>query len=289
MPEMIRPYPAPYEPGTITRSGNCRSFTAIHSKGGSTRGQSVVTFTGAPTYGMMLQYQVDLTKAVNGQVSTSTGLFTYNRSGSVASLADMLLKFAAHLNRFHDIAPTSVTGTTITILSDYFGFTPNLTIQTPSITAANVPTIATAPGLLQAGDLVVLTPTPLGFTTLPFRTANITAGTLFGVAMKAQGARDNDGRDQVYDILTEGYVSATCGGTTAKTPAITNINVFSDGTRPGMLSFGGLSHGATVSLSIGTANTAGVPLTPVNIGRQIRAITADVLPGQTFEVQLMGI
>jgi hypothetical protein len=249
----------------------------------------VVTLTGTPAYGLLVQYQLDLANVLNGQVSTQAGLFTYNRSSATASLADFIAKFASHLARFHDVEATGVTATTLTLRSEYFGFTPSLTIQTPSITAANVQTLATGSMLLTPGDLVCLVPGQLGFTVAPFRTANITAASLFGITLKGNHSRANDGRDQVYDILTEGYVACQCGGTTAKTAATATLTAFTDGNRPGMLGFGGLSHGATVALSIGTSNSSGSPLTPVNISRQLRAITADVLPGQTFEMQVMGI
>lgn len=289
MYDAIRPIPTAYEAGTITRSGNARSFPAVHSKGGATKGSTVATLTGTPAYGLLLQYTIELTNVLNGQVSRQDGLFTYNRSGAAASLADLIVKFASHLARFHDVEAIGATATTLTLRSDYFGFTPNLVIQTASITAANVATPALAPAVLVPGDLVVLLPTQMGFTALPFRTANITAGSMYGVTLKGLNTRANDGRDQVYDILTEGYVSCQAGGTTVKSAATTALTVFPDGNRPGMLGFGGLSHGATVALSISAANTSGAPLAPVNIARQVRAITADVLPGQTFELQMMGI
>jgi hypothetical protein len=286
---LLSPLATEYMPGQVTRSGGHKSVTAIHSKGGSTRGQSVITFTGTPAYGSLVQYQVDLTRTSNGQVSNSTGLFTYHRGPGAASLADFLIKFASHLTRYHDVESIAVTGTTITIRSDYYGFTPNLIISTPGITAANVATGAVAAGHLYPGDLVVINQSTSGFIALPFRTANITAASLFGVTLRDMKECAKDGRDGIYDILVEGYVAALCGGTTAKTPATTTLNAFTDGNRPGMMSFGGLSHGATVSLSLSAVNTSGAPLTPVNISRQIRAITADVLPGQTFEIQLSGI
>jgi len=285
----IRPIPGAYEAGTITRSGGYKSFPAVYSKGGSTKGSSVVTLTGTPAYGLLLQYCVELTNVLNGQVSMQMGLFTYNRSSATASLADLITKFASHLVRYHDVEVIGTSATTITLRSDYFGFTPNLVIQTPSITAVNVQTVATAPSLLIPGDLVVLTPNQLGFTVVPFRTANVTATSFFGIALREQGVRANDGRDQVYNIMTEGYVASQAGGTTAKTAATATLSVFTDGTRPGMFGFGGLSHGATVALSIGTPNQSGSPLTPVNLSRQLRPITADVLPGQTFEMQIQGI
>jgi hypothetical protein len=249
----------------------------------------VVTFTGTPVYGLLLQYTVDLTNASNGQVSTQVGLFNYSRSSAPASLADLISDFAAHLARYHDVEVIGASATTLTIRSKYFGFTPSLTIQTASITAANVQTAATAPGLLVPGDFVVLTPTQLGFTVAPFRTADVTATSFYGITLREPMARANDGRDQVYSILTEGYVACQCGGTTAKTAATTAIGIFTNGTRPGLCSFGGLSHGASVAVQISIANQTGTPLAPVNLGRQLRPVTADVLPGQTFEMQIRGI
>jgi hypothetical protein len=289
MYDAIRPTPGAYEAGTITRSGGHKSFPAVYSKGGATKGSSWVNLTGTPAYGLLLQYTVELTNALNGQVSTQIGLFTYSRSSTTASLADFITKFASHLARYHDIEITGTGATAIMLRSGYFGFTPSLTIQTPSITAANTLTAATVPSLLVPGDLVVLTPTPLGFTVAPFRTTNVTATSFYGIALREHGVRANDGRDQVYNILTEGYVASQCGGTTAKTASTATLSVFTDGTRPGMFGFGGLSHGATVALSIGTPNQSGSPLTPVNLARQLRPITADVLPGQTFEMQIQGI
>lgn len=289
MSDLIRPIPCTSEPGAITRSGGYNSFPAVHSKGGSTKGSSVITFAGTPAYGLLLQYSVELTNVLNGLVSLQYGLFTYNRSSATASLADMIGKFASHLVRYHDVEVIGTSATTLGLRSDYFGYTPNLVIQTPSITAANVPTVATAPSLLVPGDLVVLAPSPSGFTVVPFRGTNVTATSFFGITLREKGARANDGRDQVYNILTEGYVASQAGGTTAKTAATAALSVFTDGTRPGMFGFGGLSHGATVALSIGTSNQSGAPLTPVNLARQLRPITADVLPGQAFEMQVRGI
>jgi hypothetical protein len=289
MYDSISPIPGAYEAGTITRSGGYKSFPAVHSKGGSTKGSSVVTLTGAPAYGLLLQYTVELTNVLNGQVSTQIGLFTYNRSSATASLADFISKFASHLTRYHDVEVIGTSATTLTIRSGYFGFTPSLTVQTPSITAANVLTAATAPSLLVPGDLVVLTPTPLGFTVVPFRTANVTVTSFYGVTLREQGVRANDGRDQVYNILSEGYVASQAGGAGTKTAASATLSVFTDGLRPGMFAFGGLSHGATVALTIGSHNQSASPLTPVNIARQLRPVTVDVLPGQIFEMQLKGI
>lgn len=289
MYDAIRPTPTTYEAGTITRSGSFRSFPAVHSKGGATKGSTVVTLTGTPAYGLLLQYTLELTNILNGQVSRQDGLFTYNRSSTTASLADLIVKFASHLARFHDVESIGVTGTTLTLRSEYFGFTPTLLIQTASITATNVATLATAPAVLVPGDLVLLLPTPMGFTVLPFRAENITVGSLYGITLKGHNTRANDGRDQVYDILTEGYVSVLCGGTVTKNSTTASLNVFTNGSRPGMFSFWGMSHGATSAVTLSTANTAGTPLAPVNISRQIRAITTDVLPGQTFELQVMGI
>lgn len=285
----IRPIPGAYEAGTITRSGGYKSFPAVYSKGGSTKGSSVVTLSGTPAYGLLLQYCVGLENVLNGQVSMQIGLFTYNRSGATASLADLISKFASHLVRYHDVEVIGTSATTLTLGSKYFGFTPRLTIQTPLITATNVQTAAVAPSLLVPGDLVVLTPNQLGFTVVPFRTANITATSFYGIALREHGVRANDGRDQVYNILTEGYVASQCGGTVAKTAITPVLYVFTDGQRPGMFGFGGFSHGATAFAATSTTNQSGSPLTPVNISRQLRAITADVLPGQTFEMQIQGI
>lgn len=288
----ISPIPGTYEAGTITRSGGYKSFPAVHAKGGSTKGSSVVTLTGTPAYGLLLQYSVELTNALNGQVSMQTGLFTYNRSSATASLADLISKFASHLARYHDLEVIGTSATTITLRSEYFGFTPNLTIQTPSITAANVQTAATAPSMLVPGDLVVLTPTQLGFTVTQYRTSAVTAASFYGITLREPGVRANDGRDQVYNILTEGYVASQAGGTTAKTASSNLLYIFGDGSRPGMFSFGGLSNGATTleRATVATTNASGSgPITPVNISRQLRPITADVLPGQTFEMQIQGI
>jgi hypothetical protein len=230
-----------------------------------------------------------LTNVLNGQVSTQIGLFTYNRSSATASLADFISKFASHLTRYHDIEVIGTSATTLTIRSGYFGFTPTLTIQTPSITTANVQTAATAPSLLFPGDLVLMTPTQLGFTVVPFRTANVTATSVYGITLRENGVRANDGRDQVYNILIDGYVASQCGGTGAKTEATTAIGIFVNGTRPGMFSFSGLSNGATTAIYPSFANHSGSPLTPVNLSRQLRPITTDVLPGQTFEMQIRGI
>lgn len=281
--------PGDYLPGMVTRSGGYRSISALYSKGGSTKGTSVVTFTGTPTYGSIIQYTVELTNALNGQISTSQGLFSYDRSSTVASLADMLGKFASHLQLYHDLEVFAVTATTLSIRSAFWGFTPLLSIQTPGYTSVNVPTSATAPSLLHPGDLAILVPSATGFSALPFRTANITDNSFYGVTLNQMGTRRNDGRDQVYDILVEGYVSCQCGGTVAKNAGNSTINIFTNGNRPGMLSFGGLSNGATASVSAAAVNTSGTPLAPVNISRQLRAITPVVVPGATFELQIMGI
>lgn len=289
MYDAIRPTPVTYGAGSITRSGEFTSFSAVHSKGGATKGTSVVTLSGSPTYGLLLQYCVELTNGLNGQVSMQPGLFTYNRSGSAASLADLISKFATHLVRYHDVEVIGTSATTLTLRSDYFGFTPNLVISTASITAANVQTAAIVPSVLAPGDLVVLTPNMSGFTVSQFRTANITATSLFGIALKEHGVRTNDGRDQVYNILTGGYVASQCGGTSPRSDFPQGINVFTNGQRPGMFSFSGLTHGATTWVTVSSINQSGSPLTPVNLSRQLRVITTDVLPGQTFEMRINSI
>jgi hypothetical protein len=229
-----------------------------------------------------------LTNSVNGQVSLQEGQFTYVRSSATASLADFISKFGSYLARYHDVEVTAVTATTLTLRSAFWGFTPNLAFKN-ILTAANVQTAATTPSNLYAGDLVIVTQSMNGYQLSPFRSANITANSMFGLTLAGMGNKIRDGRDQVYDVLISGFGSALCGGTAAKTAATTSISAFTDGNRPGMLNFGGFSHGATTSAVIGTSNNSGTPLVPVNLARQIKAITTDVTPGQVFEVQMLGL
>jgi hypothetical protein len=235
-----------------------------------------------------VQYSLELVNGINGQVSLQEGQFTYVRSSVAASVADFISKFASYLARYHDVEATAITATTMTLRSVYWGFTPNLTFKN-ILTAANVQTAATVPSNLFAGDLVIVTPSVNGYLVTPFRSANITATSMLGLTLAGMENKIRDGRDQVYDILVSGYGSALCGGTVAKTAGTASINAFTDGNRPGMLNFGGFSHGATTSVTIGTSNNSGTPLAPVNISRQIKAITTNVLPGHVFEVQMLGL
>lgn len=284
---IINPVPQTWLPGTPTRSGGYTAIPAVYPKGGATRGQSVVTLTGTPAYGLLLQYTLELTNAINGQVSTQSGLFAYNRSSATASLADLISKFASHLTRYHDVEVTATSATTITMRSLYWGYTPNLAIQTTSITATNALTAAVAPSAPTPGDLILLTASSTGFTAALARTANFTATSGYGITLR-QISRNQvaDGRDLVLNVLVSGFVAVECGGTTAKTPSTATLSIFTDGSRPGMFSFGGFSHGATTSAATSASMFSGTPLAPVNIGRQIRAVTPDVNPGQTFELQV---
>lgn len=286
---LINPVPQIWQPGSVTRSGGFTAIPAVYSKGGSTRGTSVITLTGVPIYGSLLQYTVELTNAINGQVSSQVGLFLYNRSSSAPSLADFITKFASHLARYHDVEITATSATTITVRSLYWGFTPSLSIQSTGITAANVLTTALPPSAPTPGDLVLLTASNTGYIASLVRTANMTATTGYGVVLR-QATRNliADGRDVVLNVLVSGFVASECGGTTAKTPSTGTISVFTDGSRPGMFNFGGFSHGATTAATTSASLFSGSPLAPVNIGRQLRAVTPDVAPGQVFEMQIQG-
>lgn len=282
----INPVPQTWEPGQVTRSGGYTAVPAVLSKGGSTRGSSTVTLAGTPTYGLLLQYTLDLTNAINGQVSSQTGLFAYNRSSAAASLADLITKFSAHLARYHDVEITGTSATTITMRSLYWGFTPNLTIQTASITATNALTTATAPAGLVPGDLVVLNQTMMGYTVQRFQTANITATSLFGITLLQPRPMVNDGRDQVLNVLVDGYVGCQLGGTGAKVASTASLVAFLDGTRPGQLSVSGFTSGATVGATFPYSSGTIGPVTPNNLSRTITAISTDCLPGQVMEVRI---
>jgi hypothetical protein len=286
---LINPVPQFWQPGSVTRSGGFTSIPAVYPKGGSTRGSSVVTLSGTPSYGLLLQYTVDLTNVMNGQVSSQVGLFAYNRSSATASLADLIAKFANHLARYHDVEITATSATTLTMRSLYWGFTPSLTTQTTSITAANVLTAATPPSTPVPGDMILLTAANTGYVASLVRTANMTATTGYGVVLR-RPTRNliADGRDVVLDVLVSGFAAVECGGTTAKTAATGTLSIFTDGSRPGMFNFGGFSHGATTSATTSASMFSGAPLAPVNIGRQLRAITTDVNPGQVFEMQIQA-
>ena len=269
--------------GSFTRTGY-QAISATHSKGGSVRGTSVVTLSGTPTYGSITNYEFVVTNARTGAASRQSGLFLYARRPGVASLANFILAFGAHLEMYHDVLVGTYTATGFTLTSSYWGYNPSLTIANTVTASSAVGVAATPPRVLVPGDAVVIRPTLSGYVATSVAAPGSATDMMLGLVVDDGREVPIDGRDVIYSVAINGFVGVECRGTTAGSSSSANMLMYTNGTRPGSFGFGGFTDGATTSITAGASNNTSTAL--INMGRQFRPVSDGIVPGQIFEMKI---
>jgi hypothetical protein len=243
----INPFPCPATPGQQVSTGIHQVITLLYPKSGATRGQTTSTFTGTPTHQTLYNYSLSYVKANDATPVISnvqSGMFFYTRSSTAASLADFLLKLAAHLNRYHDVDIVTVTATTLVVRSRWFGQTASLTMNQNGVVATVTATTAALPARpIMPGLFVAINETPIsGYMerTAKFPDANSLQYEM-GITLLDHVPTRMAPEDQVLNVLVSGSVWVRLAGNAPLVPATSNVQIGrGSSNNPGAMGVAGL-------------------------------------------------